>query len=98
MPVPFARQLKHLAVKTLQIPTQFARGVLGSRAGAPFWGTPSCLPQRRSALAAVLEGKREAARCVWFDDPHENYVVCDCGWRPDLGAHYQVRTHYEERK
>jgi hypothetical protein len=35
---------------------------------------------------------------VWFDDPHENYVVCHCGWRPDLGTHHQVRAHYEERK
>jgi hypothetical protein len=35
---------------------------------------------------------------VWFDDRHENYVECPCGWRPDLGTHYQVRTHYAERK
>jgi hypothetical protein len=27
---------------------------------------------------------------VWFDDPHDNYVECSCGWRPDLGEHYRV--------
>jgi hypothetical protein len=35
---------------------------------------------------------------VWFADAHDNYVECPCGWRPDLGTHYQVRAHYEERK
>jgi hypothetical protein len=35
---------------------------------------------------------------VWFDEPHTNYVECACGWRPDLGAHYQVRTRYEGRE
>ncbi len=35
---------------------------------------------------------------VWFDEPHDNYVKCACGWRPDLGIHFQVRTHYEGRK
>jgi hypothetical protein len=35
---------------------------------------------------------------VWFDDLHDNYVECACGWRPDLGIHYQVRTHYVGRK
>jgi hypothetical protein len=36
---------------------------------------------------------------VWFDDAlHQNYAECHCGWRPDLGTHYQVRSHYEERK
>jgi hypothetical protein len=35
---------------------------------------------------------------VWFDEPHENYVECSCGWRPDLGIHYQVRTHYKRPK
>jgi hypothetical protein len=34
---------------------------------------------------------------VWFDDPHENYVECLCGWRPDLGPHYHIRTHYNGR-
>jgi hypothetical protein len=34
---------------------------------------------------------------VWFDDaPHQNYAECHCGWRPDLGTHYQVRASYEE--
>jgi hypothetical protein len=32
---------------------------------------------------------------VWFDDPHQNYIECLCGWRPDLGVHYQVRTRYQ---
>jgi hypothetical protein len=35
---------------------------------------------------------------VWFDEPHDNYVKCACGWRPDLGIHFQVRTQYEGRK
>jgi hypothetical protein len=34
---------------------------------------------------------------VWFDESHDNYVECSCGRRPDLGVHYQVRTHYEQR-
>jgi hypothetical protein len=34
---------------------------------------------------------------VWFDAPHDNYAECSCGWRPDLGTHYQVRIHYEGR-
>jgi hypothetical protein len=28
-------------------------------------------------------------RC-WEDDPAPQYVVCDCGWRPELGIHYKV--------
>jgi hypothetical protein len=35
---------------------------------------------------------------VWFDDHHENYVEGHCGWRPDLGIHYQVREHYKGRE
>jgi hypothetical protein len=35
---------------------------------------------------------------VWFDDPHDNHVECSCGWRPDLGIHYQVRAHYRGRR
>jgi hypothetical protein len=31
---------------------------------------------------------------VWFDNPHDGYVECPCGWRPDLGVHYHVRTQY----
>jgi hypothetical protein len=31
---------------------------------------------------------------VWFDDPHDDYVECSCGWRPDLGLHYHVRTQH----
>jgi hypothetical protein len=34
---------------------------------------------------------------VWFDDPHENYIRCLCGWRPDLGIHYRVRKRYRGR-
>ena len=28
---------------------------------------------------------------VWEIDPSSRYEVCDCGWRPELGAHYRVR-------
>jgi hypothetical protein len=35
---------------------------------------------------------------VWFDGPHDNYVKCAGGWRPDLGTHYQVRAQYNGRK
>jgi hypothetical protein len=35
---------------------------------------------------------------VWFDDTLENYIECLCGWRPDLGTHYQVRTRYQTHK
>jgi hypothetical protein len=35
---------------------------------------------------------------VWLDDPHENYVECFFGSRPDLKTHYQVRAHYEADK
>jgi hypothetical protein len=29
---------------------------------------------------------------VWFDEPHDNYVECSCGWRPDRGTHYITRS------
>jgi hypothetical protein len=35
---------------------------------------------------------------VWFDNPHHDYVECSCGWRRDLGSHYQMRTRYEPRE
>jgi hypothetical protein len=35
---------------------------------------------------------------VWFDNPHNNYIECSCGWRPDLGPHFHVRAHHEPRK
>jgi hypothetical protein len=35
---------------------------------------------------------------VWFDNPHHDCVECSCGWRPDLGSHYQMRTRYEPRE
>ena len=27
---------------------------------------------------------------AWEDGPAPQYVVCDCGWRPELGIHYRV--------
>jgi hypothetical protein len=35
---------------------------------------------------------------VWFDNPHHDCVECSCGWRPDLGSHYQMRSRYEPRE
>ena len=29
---------------------------------------------------------------AWLDGPSDNYGVCSCGWRPDLGAHYMLKT------
>jgi hypothetical protein len=30
--------------------------------------------------------------CAWWGDPDPRYVVCDCGWRPELGNHYAVEA------
>jgi hypothetical protein len=38
-------------------------------------------PARRSGMRGF--------RC-WEDDPAPQYIVCDCGWRPELGIHYKV--------
>lgn len=28
---------------------------------------------------------------AWVDEPDpEKFVVCDCGWAPELGTHYRV--------
>jgi hypothetical protein len=27
---------------------------------------------------------------AWEDGPSSSYVVCSCGWRPELGTHYRV--------
>jgi hypothetical protein len=27
---------------------------------------------------------------AWWATPGEEFVLCDCGWRPDLGQHYRV--------
>jgi hypothetical protein len=27
---------------------------------------------------------------AWLQPPAANLVECDCGWRPELGAHYRV--------
>jgi hypothetical protein len=35
---------------------------------------------------------------VWFDNPHDDYVECPCGWRPDLGPHFHIRARRESRK
>jgi hypothetical protein len=27
---------------------------------------------------------------AWWTQPDTELVLCDCGWRPDLGKHYRV--------
>jgi hypothetical protein len=27
---------------------------------------------------------------AWFDDPGQEYEICDCGWAPKLNKHYRV--------
>jgi hypothetical protein len=27
---------------------------------------------------------------AWFDDPGQEYEICDCGWAPKLNEHYRV--------
>jgi hypothetical protein len=27
---------------------------------------------------------------AWLARPLKEYVVCDCGWRPEFGKHYRV--------
>jgi hypothetical protein len=27
---------------------------------------------------------------AWFSLPSAKHVVCDCGWRPELGKHYRI--------
>jgi hypothetical protein len=27
---------------------------------------------------------------AWWAEPGAEFVLCDCGWRPDLGEHYRV--------
>jgi hypothetical protein len=28
---------------------------------------------------------------AWWTQPSKELVLCDCGWRPDLGEHYRVQ-------
>jgi hypothetical protein len=28
---------------------------------------------------------------AWWAEPGEEFVLCDCGWRSDLGEHYRVQ-------
>jgi hypothetical protein len=28
---------------------------------------------------------------AWWTKPGDELVLCDCGWRPDLGEHYRVQ-------
>jgi hypothetical protein len=28
---------------------------------------------------------------AWWTKPGEEFVLCDCGWRHDLGEHYRVQ-------
>jgi hypothetical protein len=36
---------------------------------------------------------------AWWTKPATEFVLCDCGWRPDLGKHYRVQRpgSYAER-
>jgi hypothetical protein len=27
---------------------------------------------------------------AWWSKPAAEFVLCDCGWRPDLGKHYRI--------
>ena len=29
---------------------------------------------------------------AWLDGPSDKYGICSCGWRPDLGTHYMLKT------
>ena len=36
---------------------------------------------------------------AWFTGhPSKDFVVCPCGWRPELGEHYAWREHVEYHK
>jgi hypothetical protein len=28
---------------------------------------------------------------AWWAEPGDEFVLCDCGWRSDLGEHYRVQ-------
>jgi hypothetical protein len=28
---------------------------------------------------------------AWWAEPGDEFVLCDCGWRPDLGEHHRVQ-------
>jgi hypothetical protein len=28
---------------------------------------------------------------AWWAEPGDEFVLCDCEWRPDLGEHYRVQ-------
>jgi hypothetical protein len=31
---------------------------------------------------------------AWFSPASDNYLVCDCGWRPELGKHHRVIRYF----
>jgi hypothetical protein len=37
----------------------------------------------------LFEGSRGFR--AWWTTPGRKFVVCDCGWRADLGKHYRVQ-------
>jgi hypothetical protein len=45
-----------------------------------------------SVIPAPKSGTR-GFRC-WEDDPSPKYIVCSCGWRPELGTHYEVANRW----
>jgi len=43
----------------------------------------------------VVPAKRIGSRGfrIWYVSPDSTkYVVCDCGWAPELGDHYRINT------
>jgi hypothetical protein len=41
----------------------------------------------------IVAGSYKGARGfrAWWTTPCRKFVLCDCGWRPDLGTHYRVQ-------
>jgi hypothetical protein len=71
------------------------------RSGKPLVGKSVVMvPAAPAPAGAVLvhNHQRHTARTisgtnrfrVWWDDPDPRYVVCDCGWRPELGVHHAL--------
>jgi hypothetical protein len=54
--------------------------------------------KRRPPRGQILVHNRSTPRTdpgtpgfrAWWTKPAIGFVLCDCGWRPDLGRHYRV--------
>jgi hypothetical protein len=33
---------------------------------------------------------------AWWAQPGAEFVLCDCGWRPDLGAHCRIERPFDK--